>query len=87
MKSDILVILMMAFGLFAILMFILFYVYAKKYYNEKKINEDYDLDDDKENDIDEFAPKEDIEELSQNIKNEINDLEEMEFMPKKKKVL
>lgn len=34
---DILVILMMAFGLFAILMFILFYIYAKKYYNEKHI--------------------------------------------------
>ena len=41
MGKDVLVILMMAFGLFAILMFILFYIYAKKNYNDKHINEDY----------------------------------------------
>ena len=45
MEKNILVILMMAFGLFAILMFILFYIYAKKHYNENHINEDYDLED------------------------------------------
>ena len=44
MEKDILVILMMAFGLFAILMFILFYIYAKKYYNEKHLTEDYQED-------------------------------------------
>ncbi len=42
MEKDILVILMIAFGLFAILMFILFYIYAKKHYNDKHINEDYE---------------------------------------------
>jgi len=48
MEKDILVILMMAFGLFAILMFILFYIYAKKYYNFKHINEEYNLDEEVE---------------------------------------
>ena len=47
MKMDILAILMVAFALFAILMFILFYIFAKKYHNEKRISEDYnDLDND-----------------------------------------
>ncbi len=46
MEKDILVILMMAFGLFAILMFILFYIYAKKYYNAKHLTENYQDDDD-----------------------------------------
>lgn len=45
MEKDILVILMMAFGLFAILMFILFYIYAKKYYNTKHLTENYQDDD------------------------------------------
>ena len=48
MGKDILVILMMAFGLFAILMFILFYIYAKKYYNEKHLTDDYEEDEEKE---------------------------------------
>ena len=65
MEKDILVILMVAFGLFAILMFILFYVYAKKYYNDKHIIEDYEdeehdtienKNEEKEND-EEFIPK------------------------------
>ena len=47
MEKDILVILMMAFGLFAILMFILFYIYAKKYYNTKHLTDNY-RDDDEE---------------------------------------
>ena len=55
MKMDILAILMVAFALFAILMFILFFVYAKKYHNEKKISEDYnDLDDEESSDNDEM---------------------------------
>lgn len=41
MTMDILAILMVAFCLFAILMFILFYIYARKYYNQKKISDDY----------------------------------------------
>ena len=44
MEKDILVILMMAFGLFAILMFILFYIYAKKYYNAKHLTDNYQDD-------------------------------------------
>lgn len=50
MEKDILVILMMAFGLFAILMFILFYIYAKKYYNTKHLTDNY-LDDNEECDL------------------------------------
>ena len=53
MEKDVLVILMIAFGIFAIAMFILFYVYLKKYYNGKHIEQDFendifkdDLDDD-----------------------------------------
>lgn len=42
MEKNVLIILMMAFGLFAILMFILFYIYAKKHYNDNHLNEDYD---------------------------------------------
>ena len=65
MLDDILVILMVAFGLFAISMFILFYVYLRKHYNSKHINDDYkkDLDyeevykeDNKPKD-EEFVPK------------------------------
>lgn len=50
MIEDILVILMMAFGLFAIAMFILFYVYLKKNYNKRHLNDDYmkDVDDEEE---------------------------------------
>ncbi len=44
MEKDILVILMVAFGLFAIVMFILFFVYLKKYYNNKHLEEDYKRD-------------------------------------------
>ncbi len=57
MKMDILAILMVAFCLFAIAMFILFYVYAKKYRNEKNISEDYKEFDDEE----EGSSKEKIE--------------------------
>ena len=68
MIEDILVILMMAFGLFAILMFILFYVYLKKRYNKKHLSDDYtkdvnydkeekDNDNKKKNNYEEFIPK------------------------------
>ena len=53
MEKDILVILMVSFGLFAIVMFVLFFIYLKKYYNTKHLEDDYkkeidrnDLDDD-----------------------------------------
>ncbi len=42
MEMDVLAVLMVAFGLFAILMFILFYIYVKKYSNEKHLSEDYE---------------------------------------------
>ena len=69
MISDILVILLMAFGLFAISMFILFYVYLKRSYNKRHLNDDYtkesinyekdEILDNKNND-DEFIPKKKI---------------------------
>ena len=64
MVNDILVILMMAFGLFAIAMFILFYVYLKAHYNNKHNSDDYTKDieqeeNDKYNSLseEEFIPK------------------------------
>lgn len=73
MEKDILVILMIAFGLFAILMFILFYVYAKKYYNDKHMDEDYE------------SEQEEVEK-NKNEEKEINTKEsDEEFVPKKKK--
>ena len=44
MEKDVLVLLMVAFGLFAIVMFVLFYVYLKKYYNNKHLLNDYQKD-------------------------------------------
>lgn len=66
MLNDILVILMMAFGLFAVGMFILFYISLKKHYNNKHIDDDYRKDLDREDlmdndsNIDEFIPKKKI---------------------------
>ena len=61
MLNDILVIVMMAFGLFAICMFILFYVYLKKHYNNRHIDDDYKKDLDREEieieEEEEFVPK------------------------------
>ena len=74
--KDILVILMVAFGLFTILMFILFYVYIKKHYNDKHINDDY------ENDTDYYSTKKEIDNKKNQIKKNIND---DEFIPKRKK--
>ena len=59
MVNDILVIIMVAFGLFAILMFILLYVYMKKNYNIRHMNYDYEKDIDKEeidDENEEFMP-------------------------------
>ena len=66
MVNDILVILMVAFGLFAIIMFVLLYVFLKKNYNNRHLSDDYtkDLkrekfeeDDDEEQENEEFIPK------------------------------
>ncbi len=61
MEKDVLVILMIAFGLFAVIMFVLFYAYLKKYYNNKHIDYNYenDIADDDGEDI---IEKEEIEE-------------------------
>ena len=44
MNMDILAILMVAFGLFAILLFILFYIYARDARNKKRNNEEVDFE-------------------------------------------
>jgi flagellar basal body-associated protein FliL len=97
MEKDILVILMVAFGLFAIVMFILFFIYLKKYYNSKHISEDYkkQIDDDAIEEIEEISdtppvsvvvpPVESIEPHIEEVPL-IDDLEnDMEFIPVKKK--
>ncbi len=72
MGKDILVILMVAFGLFAILMFILFFIYLKKYYNNKHTDEDYKKNVD--------------EKIEQDVIIEEQEYEsEMDFVPIKKK--
>ena len=75
MGKDILVILMIAFGLFAIFMFILFFIYLKKYYNNRHIDDNYqkDLDD-----------KFELEAKEVEIQNNEYD-SDMEFTPIKKK--
>ena len=71
MTMDVLAILMVAFCLFAILMFILFYVYARKYYNARKISEDYTkLESD---DIVDDTPKIELIDISINGKNYVFD--------------
>lgn len=61
MIEDILVILTVAFGLFAISMFVLFYIYLKKNYNKRHLSDDYtkdDNDDEKSKDsYDEYVPR------------------------------
>ncbi len=74
MGKDVLVILMVAFGLFAIVMFVLFFVYLKKYYNSRHIDNDY------KKDIDEKIEQE------MKYEQEENEFEsDMEFVPIKKK--
>ena len=87
MGKDVLVILMVAFGLLAIVMFVLFFVYLRRYYNSKHINDDYkkDLDNNKD-----FL---DGNELNNNYKNkqveennvEKNNYNKEEHNDKKKK--
>lgn len=62
MEMDILAILMVAFCLFAIGMFILFYIYARKYHNEKNMSDDYKV-------IDDENPKDEIELIDISINN------------------
>ena len=100
MENEVLVILMVAFGLIAIAMFILFYIYLKKYYNQKHLSEDYQkelesehLEEEKYNKEEKEEKKEEIsfEKENSNIK-EIRETKksdnvenEMEFVPIKKK--
>ena len=81
MEKDVLVILMVAFGLFAIVMFILFFVYLKKYYNNRHLNDDYRKEIDDEDDLVEpvVPPQVEVKEVKQDIN------EDMEFVPIKKK--
>lgn len=90
MEMDILVILIMAFGLFAILMFILFYIYAKKHYNDKHMSSDLEFIDDIDDDKDLPQEKEEVIEVIDEPKNTTMgentfDLD-TDFIPKKKKV-
>ena len=75
MEKDVLVILMVAFGLFAIIMFILFFVYLKRYYNNRKIDEDY------KRDVDDKI----YEEMNEMQEEETEFESDMDFVPIKKK--
>ena len=91
MGKDILVILMVAFGLFAIIMFVLFYAYLKKYYNNKHISEDYkkDIDDTPIEEEEIEIPKEEEIKEERSFSKEMNSMkiieEENDFVPVKKK--
>ena len=91
MGKDILVILMVAFGLFAIIMFVLFYAYLKKYYNNKHISEDYkkDIDDTLIEEEEIEIPKEEEIKEERSFSKEMNSMkiieEENDFVPVKKK--
>lgn len=79
MEKEVLVILMVAFGLFAIIMFILFFVYLKKYYNNRHIDDDYKKDLDKK-----ILEDDEIEPINVDVpKEEVDSFEE--FVPIKKK--
>ena len=69
MEKDILVILMIAFGLFAVIMFVLFYAYLRKYYNNKHIDDNYenDIEYNEDDDGEDIIEREEIpEEVSYN---------------------
>ena len=79
--NDILVILMVAFGLFTIVMFILFYVYLRKHYNSKHLEDDYEKlgeEDDFEQYTEEVAPV-------KTFPSEDSDSNDGEFVPIRKK--
>ena len=63
MEKDILIILMFAFGIVAVIMFILFYVYLKRFYNKRRLDDSYekDIDNDQDDEIEPFG-----EEVSNN---------------------
>ncbi len=89
MEKDLLVILMIAFGIFAVVMFILFYVYLKKYYNDRHIEQDYENDIIK-NDIEDDGISSNNDELlfskeDNNSSYNVEDTMDDEFMPIKKK--
>lgn len=76
MLNEVLAILVVSFGIFAIAMFIVLYIHLKKNYNSKHIEEDY------KKELDESFIEEDDETEEISI---ISDVEEdMEFIPKKK---
>jgi len=76
MLNEVLAILVVSFGIFAIAMFIVLYIHFKKNYNSKHIEEDY------KKELDESFIEEDDETEEISI---ISDVEEdMEFIPKKK---
>ena len=87
MEKDILVILMIAFGLFAVIMFVLFYAYLRKYYNNKHTDYDYENDianneeDDDGEDIIEtnYSNNQDEVDYNQSNVDEYNDVEESSF--------
>lgn len=99
MEKEILVILMAAFGLFAIVMFVLFFIYLKKYYNNKHLDDDYQKDLDKEILEEDNTPVMDIiiplDKKPEPIVNEViqepqvsevkEEEQEIEFVPIKKK--
>ena len=71
MGKDVLVILMIAFGIFAIVMFVLFFVYLKKFYNSKRISDDYKKELDYDHLDDEVYEEEPIkQETDEEIYNE-----------------
>ena len=76
MLNEVLAILVVSFGIFAIAMFIVLYIHLKKNYNSKHIEEDYK----KELDESFIEEDEEIEQIS--ITSDVE--EDMEFIPKKK---
>lgn len=94
MEKDVLIILMIAFGLFAVIMFVLFYVYLKKYYNSRRISDDFEkeidnrVDDDDDEDIignsGTFEDELNNNENYPSTMNEYNVDNDDEFVPMKK---
>lgn len=93
MEKDVLIILMIAFGLFAVIMFVLFYVYLKKYYNSRRISDDFEkeidnrVDEDDEDIIGNSGTFEDELNNNENYSstmNEYNVDNDDEFVPMKK---
>ncbi len=62
MENNVLVVLMVAFGLMAIVMFVVFYIYLKKYYNSKHLSDDYQKELDNEHLEEEYYKEEEKEE-------------------------